>query len=123
MYLQIERAQPADVGEHAFVYLDGVWLKRSWGGEVRNVSVLIRWSCGRRQILDMCEGAKADKASWLGFLRHLKARGLKGVRLVISDKCLGLVESLGEVLPDAQWQRCDGALVIAMRSASCRIRR
>jgi len=52
------------------------------------------------------EGAKEDTESWRAFLRHLKGRGLRGVRLVISDKCLGLVEALGEFLPEALWQRC-----------------
>jgi transposase-like protein len=49
---------------------------------------------------------KEDKESWRNFLRYLKERGLKGVNLVISDKCLGLVEILGEFYPEAQWQRC-----------------
>jgi len=40
------------------------------------------------------------------FLRHLRERGLAGVRLVTSDKCLGLVESIGQVFPEARWQRC-----------------
>ena len=40
------------------------------------------------------------------FLRHLKERGLTGVRLFVSDKCLGLVESLADFYPKAQWQRC-----------------
>ena len=44
--------------------------------------------------------------SWLGFLNYLKERGLTGVRLLISDACLGLVEAAGEVFPDADWQRC-----------------
>lgn len=61
---------------------------------------------GIRKILGVAEGAKEDHQSWLDFLRFLKARGLKGTRLFISDKCLGLVESLGEVYPDASWQRC-----------------
>jgi len=52
------------------------------------------------------EGAKEDKAGWTKFLRHLKKRGLRGVRLIVSDKCLGLVESLGEFYPEARWQRC-----------------
>ena len=47
-----------------------------------------------------------DKAGWLGFLKELKKRGLTGVRLMISDACLGLVESIAEVFPDADWQRC-----------------
>lgn len=57
-------------------------------------------------MLAVAEGAKEDKASWTTFLRHLKERGLKGVRLFVSDKCLGLVESLGEFYPEALWQRC-----------------
>ena len=40
------------------------------------------------------------------FLRHLKDRGLSGVKLFITDKCLGLVEALGEFFPEAAWQRC-----------------
>ena len=47
----------------------------------------------------MSEGAKEDKASWTQFLRELKERGLKGVQLIVSDKCLGLVENLAEFYP------------------------
>lgn len=107
---QIEtwRNRPIE-GQHPYVYLDGIWLKRSWGGEVKNVSMLVAIGVdqdGYRQVLGVSEGAKEDHASWLSFLRHLKERGLNGVRLAISDACLGLVEALGEVLPDADWQRC-----------------
>jgi putative transposase len=63
-------------------------------------------SDGYREIIGVAEGVKEDLESWRGFLRHLKSRGLKGVRLFISDKCLGLVEALGEFYPQAQWQRC-----------------
>lgn len=97
------------VGEYPYVFLDGIWLKRSWGGEVRNVSVLVAIGVdqeGYRQVLGVKEGAKEDKASWMDFLRHLKKRGLLGVRLFVSDKCLGLLESLGEFYPEAKWQRC-----------------
>ena len=96
-------------GEHPYVFLDGIWLKRSWGGEVKNVAVLVAIGVGgygHREILGVCEGAKEDKESWRSFLRLLKERGLKGVRLITSDKCLGLVESIPEFYPDAAWQRC-----------------
>ena len=110
IYQQIEawRNRPI-TGEHPYVYLDGVGLKRSWAGEVRNVSLLVAIgvsAAGFREILGICEGAKEDKAGWSAFLAHLKQRGLKGVQLVISDACLGLVESVAEFYPDAQWQRC-----------------
>ncbi len=96
-------------GEHPYVYLDGISLKRSWGGEVRNVSVLVSVGVdegGYREILGVCEGAKEDRESWSNFLRHLKERGLKGVKLFVSDRCMGLIESIGEFYPAARWQRC-----------------
>ena len=110
IYKTIEawRKRPIE-GEHPYVYLDGIALKRSWGGEVKNVSVLVAVGVnkeGYREILGVAEGAKEDKASWSTFLRYLKGRGLKGVELFISDKCLGLIESLGEFYPKASWQRC-----------------
>lgn len=96
-------------GGYAYVFLDGMWLKRSWGGEVKNVSVLLAIGVnaeGYREVLGVCEGSKEDAGSWLRFLRHLKARGLECPRLVVSDKCLGLLEALGEIYPEARWQRC-----------------
>ncbi len=110
VYQQIEewRNRPIE-GEHPYVYLDGTFLKRSWGGEVKNVAILVAIGVaadGYREVLGIAEGAKEDKASWLQFVRQLKQRGLSGTRLFVSDACLGLVESLGEVFPEAQWQRC-----------------
>ena len=110
IYVTIEawRNRPIE-GKHAYVYMDGIWLKRSWGGEVRNVAVLVAIGVcedGYREMLGVCEGAKEDKESWRNFLRHMKERGLNGVKLAISDKCLGLVEALGEFYPEARWQRC-----------------
>ena len=110
IYGQIEawRNQPI-AGEHPYVYLDGIVLKRSWAGEVRNVSLLVAISVnaeGYREILGIVEGAKEDKAGWCGFLTHLKERGLRGVRLIVSDACMGLVESAAEFFPEARWQRC-----------------
>jgi putative transposase len=51
-------------------------------------------------------GEKEDLEGWRGFLCHLKDRGLKGVRLIISDACRGLIEAVGEVFPQSEWQRC-----------------
>lgn len=110
IYTTIEawRARPID-REYPYVYLDGIYLKRSWGGEVRNVSVLVAIGVGTdgfREILGVAEGAKEDKESWTSFMRSLKTRGLAGVKLFTSDRCLGLVESIADFYPDARWQRC-----------------
>ena len=110
IYDKIEswRMQPIQE-EHPYVFVDGVYLKRSWGGEVQNVSVLVAIgvnSEGYREILGVAEGSREDKESWSNFFRYLKERGLKGVKLVISDKASGLVEVLGDFFPEAKWQRC-----------------
>jgi transposase-like protein len=106
--LEAWRNRPLE-SEHVYVFLDGIWLKRSWGGEVKNVAVLVAIGVradGHREILGVAEGTKEDAESWRSFLRYLKERGLRGVRLFTSDKCLGLVEALGEAFPEAAWQRC-----------------
>ena len=87
------------------------WRKHSWAGEVHNVSLLVAIAVngeGYREILGICEGAKEDKAGWSGFLKHLKERGLTGVRLIVSDACMGLAETAAEFFPEALWQRCAG---------------
>lgn len=96
-------------GRYPYVYLDGISLKRPWGGEVKNVSVLVAVGVGNdgfRDILGVAEGCKEDKTGWGSFLAHLKQRGLQCPELIISDKCIGLIESLGDYYPDAKWQRC-----------------
>jgi len=110
VYVKIDQWRNRQLqGNHPYVYLDGIVLKRCWAGEVRNVSILVAIGVdqeGYREVLGSCEGAKEDKAGWSAFLSDLKKRGLKGVRLIVSDKCLGLVESLAEFYPDSDWQRC-----------------
>jgi transposase-like protein len=110
IYKHIEAWRNREIrGEFPYLYLDGVILKRSWAGEVRNVSVLIAIGVsadGFRQILGVAEGEKEDLQGWHGFLCHLKDRGLKGVRLIISDACRGLMEAAAEVFPSTDWQRC-----------------
>jgi putative transposase len=110
VYARIEAwRNEAIAGAYPYVYLDGIVLKRTWAGEVRNVSVLVAIGVdaeGYRKVLGVAEGAKEDKAGWSGFLAHLKARGLVAPQLFISDACGGLVESLGAHYPEARWQRC-----------------
>ncbi len=110
MYERIEawRNEPIK-GKYPYVYLDGISLKRTWGGEVKNVAILVAVGVGDdgyREVLGIAEGCKEDKAGWSGFLAYLKKRGLNCPELFISDKCIGLIESLAEFYPDAKWQRC-----------------
>ena len=110
-YVHIEewRNRKLQGGDYPYVYVDGLYLRRNWGGEYENVSVLIAIAVnedGFREVLGAAEGMKEDKASWLNFFQWLKSRGLEGVRLVIGDKCLGLLEAAAEVYPEAKYQRC-----------------
>jgi len=109
-YAQIEewRNRKLEV-EYPYVYLDGIYLKKNWGGSIENIAILVALgvnSAGNREIIGAAEGGKEDKESWLQFLRSLKERGLNGTRLMIGDKCLGLVEAIKEVFPKADYQRC-----------------
>ena len=49
---------------------------------------------------------KEDKVSWVNFFQWLKSRGLEGVKLIVGDKCQGMLEAAGEVLPETKYQRC-----------------
>ena len=96
-------------GSYPYIYVDGVYLKRSWGGEIQNVSILVAIGVnedGCREIIGAAEGMKEDHESWRSFFVWLKERGLAGVRLIIGDKCLGMLESIPEAFPDAKYQRC-----------------
>ena len=79
------------------------------GGEYENVAVLVAIAVnedGYREVLGAAEGMKEDKTSWVNFFKWLKSRGLDGVKLIVGDKCLGMLEAVGEVFPDAKYQRC-----------------
>lgn len=110
IYEQIERWRNEPLKNHyTYVYLDGIWLKRTWGGEVKNVSVLVAIGVneeGFRDIIGVAEGFKEDKESWKRFLQYLKGRGLERIDLIISDKSLGLIETIPDFYPKAKWQRC-----------------
>lgn len=107
-HIETWRTRPL-CGDYPYVYVDGVCLKRSWGGEIQNVSVLVAIGVSRdgcREILCAAEGMKEVRKSWHSFFVWLKERGLTGVRLIIGDKNLSMLETIPEVFPDAKYQRC-----------------
>ena len=110
-YVNIEawRNRPLQGGKYPYVYVDGIYLKRNWGGEYENVAVLVAIAVneeGYREVLGAAEGMKEDKASWVSFFQWLRGRGLEGVKLIVGDKCPGMLEAVGEVFPEAKYQRC-----------------
>ena len=89
--------------------MDGIFLKRCWGGSFENASVLVAIGVtedGYREVIGTAEGLKEDIESWKNFFVWLKSRGLDGVKFVIGDKNLGMVQSIGGVFPNARYQRC-----------------
>ena len=110
-YVHIEewRNRSLQGGKYPYVYVDGIYLKRNWGGEYENVAVLVAIAVnedGYREVLGAAEGMKEDKASWVEFFKWLRKRGLDGVKLIVGDKCMGMLEAVGEVFPEAKYQRC-----------------
>ncbi len=90
-------------GGYPYVYVDGIYLRRNWGGEYENVAILVAIAVnedGYREVLGAAEGMKEDKASWISFFQWLPSRELEGVKLVAGDKCLGMLEAVGEFFPD-----------------------
>ena len=87
-------------GRYPYVYADGIYLRRNWGGEYENVSVLVAIAVnvdGFREVLGAAEGMKEDKASWISFFQWLRGRGLDGVKLIVGDKCMGMLETARKV--------------------------
>ena len=110
VYAEIDEWRNRPLGsEYPYVFMDGVWHKRSWGGSVENVSILVAIGVdreGHREVIGVTEGMKEDRASWEQFVRGMIERGLEGVRLVVGDRCAGLVATVGSMPPKAKYQRC-----------------
>ncbi|GAA3005681.1 hypothetical protein GCM10020229_16930 [Kitasatospora albolonga] len=103
------RNRPLDQGPYTFVWVDALTQKVREGGRVVNVHCLVAVGVnneGQREVLGLDVATSEDGAGWLAFLRSLVARGLGGVKLVVSDAHAGLVDAIGATLPGASWQRC-----------------
>jgi transposase-like protein len=103
------RNRPLDQGPYAFVWIDALSMRVREAGRICQTAVLVATGVnadGQREILGLDIGAAEDGASWTAFLRGLVARGLSGVRLVVSDAHHGLKQAIAAVLDSACWQRC-----------------
>jgi transposase-like protein len=95
-------------GDWPCVWLDATYLKQRQGGRIISVAVIIAVAAnteGRREIIGLNVGLSEAAPFWIDFLRSLTRRGLKGVKLVISDAHEGLKKAIQQVL-GATWQRC-----------------
>ncbi len=102
--------------EFPYVFLDATYCKARVGGgkggkgsRVASQAVVVATGVsadGRREVLGFAVGDSEDGAFWTTFLRSLKARGLHGVKLVISDAHTGLKQAIAAVMIGSSWQRC-----------------
>jgi putative transposase len=109
-------------GEWPYLWLDATYLKVRQGGRIVSVAAIIAVAVntdGRREIIGLGLGPSEAETFWTEFLRGLKARGLDGVKLVISDAHSGLKAAIGRVF-EATWQRCR---VHWMRNALAHVQR
>ncbi len=107
--LEAFRSRPLAHIEFPYVFADATYVKCRVGGRVVSKAVVIATGVsidGNREVLGIDVGDSEDGAFWTAFLRSLKARGLSGVQLVISDAHEGLKSAIAGVFSGASWQRC-----------------
>ena len=103
------RNRPLDAGPYTYVAVDALTQRVREEGRIVNVACVLATGInadGHREILGIDVITAEDGAGWTAFLRGLVARGLSGVKLVVSDAHQGLKAAIAAVLPGASWQRC-----------------
>jgi putative transposase len=103
------RSRPLDGGPYPYVWLDAHTQRCREDGRIVNVAVVVAVAvnaAGQREVLGCDVITGEDGAGWTAFLRDLVARGLGGVKLIVSDDHKGLKQAIAAVLPGAGWQRC-----------------
>jgi len=103
------RDRPLGHSAFPYLFLDATYLKAHEGPHVVSKAVVIATGVradGGREVLGLAVGDSEDGAFWTAFLRSLRARGLAGVQLVISDAHEGLKGAISAVMIGAAWQRC-----------------
>src|SRR6195952_32896 len=108
---EIGQFRNRDLGalEYPYVFLDATYCKARVNHRVVSQAVVVAFGVaadGRREVLGFDVGDSENEVFWTEFLRTLKARGLGGVRLVISDAHSGLKKAIGVAFQGAAWQRC-----------------
>ncbi len=96
-------------GEWPYLWLDATYLKQRQGGRIVSVAAIIAVAAntdGRREIIGLSIGDSEAMVFWMEFLRSLVRRGLKGVKLVVSDAHEGLKAAIQKALNGSTWQRC-----------------
>ena len=115
------RSRPLDGRSYPYLWVDALAIRVREGGRVVKVCCVVATAVnaeGQREIVGLDTFTEESGPAWTAFLRDLVARGLSGVRLVVSDSHKGLVAAIEATLPQAAWQRCRTHF---MRNVLCRV--
>lgn len=109
-FARIEEWRTRELGSwYPYVFVDGIYLKRSWGGSYENVAVMVAIgvdSEGDRDVIGCAEGFTESSECWEEFLHSLRQRGVEEVGLIVGDKEQAMVGAAARVFPKAKYQRC-----------------
>ena len=116
------RGRPLELA-YPYLYLDAAYFKVNWGGRVVDLALLVAVGVneeGYREVLTVEPAGGERKEAWRNLLKGLVERGLRGVRLVISDDHPSIRQAVMAELPGASWQRCVVHFILyAERFSSC----
>jgi len=106
---QFEAFRNRPIGEICYLIFDAIYLKVRHNGSVIDMAILLAYGVnpeGRREILGASASLSEAEVHWRSFLEHLQSRGMKGLRLIISDDHAGMKKARNAVFPSVPWQRC-----------------
>ncbi|MGB4592587.1 MAG: IS256 family transposase [Coriobacteriia bacterium] len=115
------RSRPLDDGAYPYLWVDALAIRVREGGRVVKVACVVATAVdaeGRREIVGLDTFTEESGPAWTAFLKDLVARGLTGVKLVVSDSHKGLISAIEATLLGAAWQRCRTHF---MRDVLCRV--
>ena len=106
---QFETFRNRPIGEICYLIFDAIYLKVRHSGSVIDMAILLAYGVnpeGKREILGASASLSEAEVHWGAFLEHLQSRGMRGIRLIISDDHAGMKSARKAVFPSIPWQRC-----------------
>ena len=103
--IEVWRSRLLTGKEYPYVYVDGIYLRCNCGDKCENVAIAVNQD-GFREVIGAAKGMEEDNSSRVDLFQWLHERSLNGVKFIIGDKRLGILGAVGEVFPEAKYQRC-----------------
>ena len=106
---QFESFRNRPIGEICYLVVDAIYLKIRHNNNVIDMAILLAYGItpeGKREILGASASLSEAEVHWREFFKHLQSRGMRGIRLIISDDHIGMKKARMTVFPSVPWQRC-----------------